>query len=91
MTQVIRDQSEAGDAPAVELQIYPSPKPETKGKPVACWSFDHESGPKQVTFHKSNYGMDPETAYEAAKSFAETNDIPFLWINDPDNLFEAPA
>lgn len=89
MTTIIRDRSEAGDAPCIDFSVYVTPKDKT----TVCGyhNFQYQSAPDAATFVKSPYGVPVAEAFEATKAYAEANNIPFIFIDDPDEHFEGAA
>lgn len=86
MVDIVRNRKDVPDGEFVEFSVYENPT--NKGKIFGYYSFDRQTGPKQVSFVQSEYGVDVLAAFEAAKEFAEANSIPTILINDPDSLFK---
>ncbi len=85
MAKLIRDPAKVGDSPCVEFHVYRSPR---DGETVCGYAnFDYQSGPREVTFVKSDYGVPVREALAAAKQIADAEGVPFLLIEDPHNLF----
>lgn len=85
MTDVVRSKEDVEDGEVLEFTVYESPN--KKGTIFGYYSFNRQTAPDQVSFIQSDYGIDILAAFEEAKRFAETNNIPTLLIIDHDNLF----
>lgn len=85
MVAVIEGKEEAGGARYIEFRIYPSPTDPNIA--LAAWCFP-ESGP---VIDQSKPGNSIETELRLAIDCADQHGIPFVWVNDPDELFPSWA
>ena len=87
MTKIVRERSEAGDdEDIVRFQVYMSPK--DNKTVLGVWEHAYQFGAKEVTFPTPPHGVPVEQRFEEAKSYAEQKGVPYLWIDDPDDLFD---
>lgn len=85
MVEVVREKPNAVDDSIVRLQIYLSRK--DNRAIVGFFEQAFQSASREVTFVKSNYGTPIGQAYKDALAYAESRNIPYLWIDDPDGLY----
>ena len=85
MTNIVRNKDDVPEGECVEFTVYESPTKE--GEIFGYYSFNRQTAPDKVSFVQSDYGIDVATAFEEARQFAKSNDIPMILIIDPDNLF----
>lgn len=86
MLKVVRQKPEnVDDETLVEFTVYRSPK--DNSTVLGYMQHFYPSGPKEGTFVKSDYGMIVEDAFAYATKYAEERGIPYVWINDPEDLF----
>jgi hypothetical protein len=81
LVAVIEGREEAGGARYIEFRVYQSP-----GEPdrvLASWRFP-VSG---TAIEESKPGNSVETEFRFAVECADQHAIPFVWVNDPDELF----
>jgi hypothetical protein len=78
---VIEGKEEAGGARYIEFTVYRSPTDPSRA--LATWRFP-ESG---LALAESNPGNTIETELRFAVDCADQHAIPFVWVNDPDELF----
>ena len=87
MTKIVRERPEVeDDEDIVRFQVYMS----TKDKSTVLGVREHayQSGAAEVTHDLLPYGVPVEQSFEEAKSYAEQKGVPYLWIDDPDDLFD---
>ena len=86
MTKIVCERPEVEvDEDFVRFQVYMSPK--DKKTVLGSWEHAYRSGERQATWATSPYGS-VEQGFEEAKSYAEQKGVPYLWIDDPDDLFD---
>jgi len=85
MVAVIEEKEEAGGARYIEFKVYRSPT--DPRCPLASWRFP-DSG---IAIDESKPGNRAETEFRFAVDCADQHSIPFVWVNDPDQLFPAWA
>jgi hypothetical protein len=78
---IIEGKEEAGGARYIEFKVYQSPTDPNCA--MARWRFP-ESG---VAIDQSKPGNTIETDFRFAVDCADQHGIPFVWVNDPDELF----
>jgi hypothetical protein len=78
---IIEGKEEAGGARYIEFKVYQSPT-DPNGA-TASWHFP-ESG---VAIDQSKPGNTIETDFRFAVDCADQHGIPFVWVNDADELF----
>lgn len=81
MVAVIEGKQEAGGARYIEFKVCQSTTDPTRAE--ASWRFP-ESG---TTVDQSKLGNTIETEFRFAVDCADEHGIPFVWVNDPDELF----
>ena len=81
MVAIIEGKEEAGGARYIEFKVYQSPTDPNCA--MARWRFP-ESG---VAIDQSKPGNTIETDFRFAVDCADQHGIPFVWVNDPDELF----
>ena len=81
MVAVIEETSEAGGARYIEFKVYrTSTDPD---RILASWRFpDHG-----IAIDQSRLGSSVEAEFRLAVDCADQHGIPFVWVNDPDELF----
>lgn len=79
MVAIIEGQEEAGDAGYIEFTVYRSPT----DRALARWRFP-ESG---TAIDQSRHGNTIEAEFRFAVDCADQQGVPFVWVNDPDQLF----
>jgi hypothetical protein len=78
---IIEGKEEAGGARYIEFKVYQSPT--DPNCTMARWRFP-ESG---IAIDQSKPGNTIETDFRFAVDCADQHGIPFVWVNDPDELF----
>ena len=81
MVAVIEGREEAGVARYIEFKVYRSPTDPTRAE--ASWRFPESGTP----IDQSKLGNTIETEFRFAVDCADQHGIPFVWVNDPDELF----
>jgi hypothetical protein len=85
MVAVIDGKEEAGGARYIEFKVYPNPTDPDRA--LGSWRFP-ESG---VAIEQSKLGNTVEAEFRFAVECADQHAIPFVWVNDPDELFPSWA
>ena len=86
MTKIVRERPEMEvDEDIVRFQVCMSPK--DKKTALGVWEHAYRSGARQVILPTPPFGP-VEQGFEEAKSYAEQKGVPYLWIDDPDDLFD---
>ena len=80
---VIEGKEEAGSARYIEFRVYGSPADPNRAQ--ASWRFP-EGG---TAIDQSKIGNTVETEFRFAVDCADQHGIPFVWVNDPEELFPA--
>lgn len=81
MVAVIDEKEEAGGARYIEFKVYRS---ETNpNRALASWRFP-EVG---TAIYQSKLGNNIEAEFRFVVDCADQNGLPFVWVNDPDELF----
>jgi hypothetical protein len=78
---VIEGKEEAGGARYIEFKVYRSPADANRA--LGSWRFP-ESG---RAIDESKLGNTIEADFRFAVDCADQHGIPFVWVNDPDELF----
>jgi|SRR6516164_2245695 hypothetical protein len=78
---VIDEKGEAGGARCIEFKVCRSPTDPDNA--AASWRFP-ESG---IAIDQSKLGRTIETEFRFAVDCADQHGIPFVWVNDPEELF----
>jgi hypothetical protein len=81
MVAIIEGKEEAGGARYIEFKVCPGP--EDPDSAMAIWRFP-DSG---VAINQSTPGNTIVTEFRFAVDCADQHGIPFVWVNDPDELF----
>lgn len=86
MLKVVRQKPENVDDEAlVEFTVYRSPK--DNSTVLGYMRHFYPSGRQKGTFVKSDYGVIVEEAFAYATKYAVERGIPYVWINDTEDLF----
>ena len=86
MTKIVRELPEGEvDEDIVQFKVYMSPKDKETVLGVRVHAY--QSGAFQGTFSTPPIGP-VEQGFEEAKSYAEQKGVPYLWIDDPADLFD---
>jgi hypothetical protein len=78
---IIDGKEEAGGARYIEFKVYRSPTDADRA--LGSWRFP-ESG---RAIDESKLGNTIEADFRFAVDCADQHGIPFVWVNDPDELF----
>jgi hypothetical protein len=78
---VIEGKEEAGGARYIEFTVYRSPS--DPDRPLASWCLSGSG----MAIDQSKLGNSIETEFRFAVDCADQHGIPFVWVNDPDELF----
>ena len=81
MVAVIEGKEEAGGARFIEFRV--SPSPDDPNRPVASWRFPDRG----VAIAESKSSNTIEMELRFAVDCADQHGIPFVWVNDPEELF----
>ena len=81
MVAIIDDKGEAAGARCIEFTVHQSPADPDCA--VASWRFP-DSG---MAIEQSKSGNSLEMEFRLAVDCADQHGIPFVWVNDPDQLF----
>lgn len=81
MVAVIEGKEEAGCARYIEFRVDRSPT--NPDRALASWRFP-DSG---VVIDQSKPGNTLEREFRCVVDCADQHGIPFVWVNDPDELF----
>ena len=85
MVRIIRNKEEAAEEPCIDFKVYMS----SKDRSTVCGysNFDYQIAADSVAFVKSSFGVPAAEAFQQAKEYAEANHIPYIFIDDPEGLF----
>ena len=78
---VIDEQGEAGGARYIEFEVRRSPT--DPDLILGSWRFPHSG----TVIEESRLGSSIETEFRCAVDCADQHGIPFVWVNDPEELF----
>ena len=81
MVAIIEEKEETGGARYIEFKVYRSPT--DANHPLASWRFP-DSG---TAVDQSKLGNAIEADFRFAVDCADQHGIPFVWVNDPEQLF----
>lgn len=81
MVAVIEEKSEAGGARYIELKVYRTPT--DPDRVLASWRFPDRG----IAIDQSKLDNAVGAEFRLAVDCADQHGIPFVWINDPDQLF----
>ena len=81
MVAVIDEKEEAGGRRYIEFKVYRSDA--SPNRALASWRFP-EIG---TAIHQSKLGNTIEAEFRFVVDCADQNGLPFVWVNDPDQLF----
>ncbi len=82
MVAVIEGKEEAGGARYIEFKVYRSPT--DPNRILGSWRFAHG---ESTLIDQSKLGTSVETEFRCVVDCADLHGIPFVWVNDPDELF----
>jgi hypothetical protein len=78
---VIEGKEEAGGARYIEFKVFGSPTDPNRA--LANWRFPDRG----TAIDESKFGNTIETEFRFAVECADQHAIPFVWVNDPEELF----
>jgi hypothetical protein len=78
---IIEGKEEAGAAQCIEFEVHRSP--DNPDLVLGSWRFAHG----ETTIGKSRPGTSIVMEFRFAVDCADQHGIPFVWVNDPDELF----
>ena len=78
---------DADEDDVVRFQVYLSPR--DKKTVLGYSAHEHQSAPNEATFASSRFGVPVEEAFAKAKLYADQKGVSYLWIDDPDGLFQS--
>ena len=81
MVAVIEGREEAGGARYIEFKVCRSPTDPNQA--LADWRFPDRG----TAIDQSKLGNTIDTEFRFAVECADQHGIPFVWVNDPDELF----
>lgn len=81
MVATIDDKDEAAGARYIEFKVRQNPA--DPNRPVASWRFPDA----EMALEQSRPGNSLEMEFRLAVDCADRHAIPFVWVNDPDELF----
>lgn len=88
MVKVVRDPDIPFRDPHVDMTVYRSPR--DREVIFGVWGYDRQTGPQEVTFYHSGFGVPVARTYRDALAFCEKNGIETLLLIDPEGLFTEP-
>jgi hypothetical protein len=83
---VVEEKEGAGTAQYIEFQVYRSPS--DPGRVLGSWRFS-AGEPNGMVIDQSRLGTTVETEFRHVLDCADQHGIPFVWVNDPEELFPA--
>ncbi len=86
MVAVIEEKEVAGTAQYIEFKVYRSPN--APDRILGSWRFS-AGRPVEVVIDQSRLGTTVETEFRHVLDCADQHGIPFVWVNDPEELFPA--
>ncbi len=81
MVAIIEGKEEAGAAQYIEFKVEPGP--DNPNLVIGSWRLDHGGR----TIEQSKPGNSILTEFRYAVDCADQHGIPFVWVNDPEELF----
>jgi hypothetical protein len=81
---VIEEVEYAGTAQYIEFKVYQSPT--DPNRILGSWRFT-SGGPAGTLIDESRIGTTVEMEFRHVIDCADLHGIPFVWVNDPDELF----
>ena len=84
MVAVIEEKNYAGTAQHIEFKVYRSPT--DANRIVGSWRFAGPA-PAEIVIDESRLGTPIEIEFGRVLDCADQHGIPFVWVNDPDELF----
>ena len=81
MVAVIEESYEAGAAQCIEFTVHRSP--DNPDIVIGSWRFAHG----EKTIDQSKPGTSISMEFRFAVDCADQHGIPFVWVNDPEELF----
>ena len=84
MVVVIEEKQSAGDAQYIEFEVYRSPI--DRDRTLGRWRFA-AGRPIEIVIDQSRPENPVEVEFRYVVDCADQHGIPFVWVNDPDELF----
>ena len=84
MVAVIEEKESAGSAQYIEFKVHRSPT--DANRILGSWRFA-SPGPTGMLIDQSKLGTPAEIEFGHVLDCADQHGIPFVWVNDPDELF----
>jgi hypothetical protein len=81
---VIEDKESAGAARYIEFKVYRSPT--DPNRILGSWRFAADA-PSEIVIDQSRPETTVEVEFSHVVDCADQHGIPFVWVNDPDELF----
>ena len=81
MVAVIDEKEEAGGRRYIEFKVYRSDA--SPNRALASWRFPQDG----TAIYESKLGNTIEAEFRFVVDCADQNGLPFVWVNDPDQLF----
>jgi hypothetical protein len=81
---VVEDKESVGAAQYIELKVYRSPT--DPNRILGSWRFA-AGGPIETVIDQSRPETTVDVEFHHAVDCADQNGIPFVWVNDPEELF----
>ncbi|HEY1261683.1 MAG TPA: hypothetical protein VGF34_20730 [Stellaceae bacterium] len=82
MVAIVEEKGEIGDARYIEFKVLRSPS--VPDRILGVWSF---FGASEVVIAESKPDSPVEIEFRHVVDCADVHGIPFVWVNDPDELF----
>jgi hypothetical protein len=85
MVRVIEQKSDADEMACVEFRVYRKPT-----DPAVIFGemfFIEQEGPRAASISTSDLGIPVDKAFLGTVDYANQRGIPFIWIDDPRELF----
>ena len=84
MVAVVEDKESVGAAQYIEFKVYRSPT--DPNRILGSWRFA-AGGPSETVIDQSRPETTVEVEFGHVVDCADQHGIPFVWVNDPDELF----
>ena len=81
---VIEEKEYAGTAQYIEFKVYRSPT--NPNRVLGSWRFA-AGGPSEILIDQSKPNSPVQIEFSHVMDCADQHGIPFVWVNDPDELF----
>jgi hypothetical protein len=83
LVQIIEDETEAGGAEYIEFVVWRSPTGDIRG----WWHHAREEPDRRASVMGSRPFTPIEGEFRRVLDWAEASHIPFVWVDDPEELF----